>query len=88
MTTPFWAAAMWLVACLVAILGYCIGRAFQREEHISMQLENIHLRGSLDRESIRARTAEDDARRLRARISLEGLRAIAEAADERAGAAQ
>lgn len=79
MMTAYWAGIAWLIACLCATLGYAIGRAFQREEFLSMQLENIHLRGSLDREAIRARTAEDDARRLRARISMEGLRVVAEA---------
>ena len=77
LTDPvYWPALAWLAACLCTILGYTIGRAFQREEHISMQLENIHLRGSLDRESIRARTAEEDARRLRAQISLDTLRRV------------
>lgn len=62
----YWPAFLWLAAVLVAILGYAIGRAFQREEFVSMQLENIHLRGSLEREAIRARKAEEDVRQLRA----------------------
>ena len=76
----YWPALAWLAACLCTILGYTIGRAFQREEHISMQLENIHLRGSLDREAIRARAAEETLRQLQAKVSLEGLRQVSERA--------
>jgi hypothetical protein len=36
--------------------GYAVGRAFAREEHITLQLENIVLRGSLDAARQRART--------------------------------
>jgi hypothetical protein len=74
----YWPVLAYLCAVALALVSYRVGRAFQREEHISMQLENIHLRGSLDREAIRARAAEEQTRRLQAQISLEGLQRVKE----------
>lgn len=64
---------VWLLISSAGALGYVIGRGFRREELTALQFDNVCLRGALDRESIRAKTAEDNARRLGARMSLEEL---------------
>lgn len=56
--TVFWSALIWCAVCAAGLCGYVVGRAFAREEHISLQLENISLRGFLDQERIRCRTLQ------------------------------
>jgi len=55
-------AALAVAAILFAIagglLGYLIAEAFNREERIALQLENIHARGSLDAERIKLKQSE------------------------------
>lgn len=42
-------AATWLLFCAVGIVCFIIGRHWRNEELIAIQLENIHLRGTLER---------------------------------------
>lgn len=68
-----WIVTVWCLLSLAMTAGYMVGRAFRREELTALQFHNVCLNGALQRESIRAQTAEDNARRMGARMSLEEL---------------
>ena len=59
---------VWVLCAAAAAIGFMVGRRFRDEELGSIRLENIHLRGSLEKELLRCRLAEKTCLELRAAL--------------------
>ena len=55
---------LWLILCSIAGISFIVGRHWRNEELLAIQLENIHLRGSLETEQKRTKDLAAALRRL------------------------
>ena len=57
-------AGLWLLFCAIAGISFIVGRHWRNEELLAIQLENIHLRGSLETEQKRTKDLAAALRRI------------------------